>query len=52
VEAPLPQPPYSAVLRFLDDGTEPLTEQGRRRGLGYRDVATLGMGAEPATLHL
>jgi len=27
VEAPLPQPPYNAVLRFRDDGAGPLTEQ-------------------------
>lgn len=35
VEAPLPQPPYNAVLRFRDDGTGPLAEQVAREWVRF-----------------
>ncbi len=43
VQAPLPPPPYNAVLRFLDDGTGPLTDQVATVWAGLTDRAVNGV---------
>ncbi len=62
IETPVARPPYNAVMRFYDEGDQPLRDQATAllapmarslyQRMGYEDIATFEVWAAPDTVHL